>query len=319
MKELFKFCVLAVLLGVPSLLVAAPIHDAVYAGDFAEVKRLIDNGADVNARGDRIEWTPLRMAVQFNNSKMIKLLIKKGADLEIQDSDSLTALHVAVQIGLTEVAKLLIEKGADIDARAENGWTPLRIAVQRNKAEMTKMLIQKGATVDAEDNYKNTPLHMVSGKEAAELLIRAGADVTKKNFRGETPLDVARKEKKKGVLKTISEAALRRERGESGPSLEGEAEQPEEEVDPITADPLDDPITLSTGTTLNYATIKKWILQSGPHRLKDPMTHAPLTAEDLEKIGARFGLMAEQMGYRVKDDGTVESHTTDKSLVRIGD
>jgi hypothetical protein len=57
------------------------------------------------------------------------------------------------------------------------------------------------------------------------------------------------------------------------------------------------------------------ILQSGEHRLKDPMTHAPLSAGDLEKIGVRFGLTAEQMGYRVK----IEEHITDKSLVEIGD
>lgn len=45
---------------------------------------------------------------------MIKLLLKKGANVTITDNDRYTALYATSINRHIEVAKLLIEKGADI-------------------------------------------------------------------------------------------------------------------------------------------------------------------------------------------------------------
>jgi len=50
------------------------------SGDYAEVKRLIESGADVNAQ-DNEGWTALMWASEAGYIKVAKLLIEEGADV----------------------------------------------------------------------------------------------------------------------------------------------------------------------------------------------------------------------------------------------
>ncbi|CAM41534.1 putative huntingtin interacting protein (HIP) [Leishmania braziliensis MHOM/BR/75/M2904] len=58
---------------------------------------LIDNGADVNAamRGGKGQ-TPLMVAAARQNTQTVKLLLEKGADVNVQDAQGLTVLSYAV-------------------------------------------------------------------------------------------------------------------------------------------------------------------------------------------------------------------------------
>ena len=88
--------------------------DAVKAGDIVAVRRLLERGANVNAR-DNSQETPLHHAASRGNTEVAALLIEKGADVNARDMNHKTPLHWAASQGNTEVAALLIEKGADIN------------------------------------------------------------------------------------------------------------------------------------------------------------------------------------------------------------
>jgi len=84
---------------------------SVKSGDYAEVKRLIGEGADVNAQNSE-GWTALMLASDQENPAIAKLLIDEGADVNIQDNEGWTALLWALREGYPEIAELLREAGA---------------------------------------------------------------------------------------------------------------------------------------------------------------------------------------------------------------
>ena len=74
---------------------------AVAAGDEDEVKRLIEEGADVNERGYR--GGPLHEASRRGRTEIVGLLCASSADVNARDITKETPLHCAVSCGHLEV------------------------------------------------------------------------------------------------------------------------------------------------------------------------------------------------------------------------
>lgn len=86
--------------------------DGARAGDVARVTRALDQGADVNA-GNRYKATALTFAADKGYIDVVKLLIERGADVNIQDTFyKARAIDMAGQNGHTAVVMLLLEKGS---------------------------------------------------------------------------------------------------------------------------------------------------------------------------------------------------------------
>jgi len=117
---------------------------AVKSGDYAEVKRLIEEGADVNAQNND-GWTALMWATHYGYPEFAKLLIDKGADINAQNNKGLTALGTASVRGKTKAAKLLIEEGADINVQDTWGHTALEWALREGYPEIAELLREAGA------------------------------------------------------------------------------------------------------------------------------------------------------------------------------
>jgi ankyrin repeat protein len=115
----------------------------------ARVSRLlIERGALVNVRAKK-GMTPLAWAVYWDQKEKIELLIEKGADLNAVDDDGRSALHIAANWGKMEIARLLISKGADVNIRDTACWTPLHWAVMEGTPEVIDLLISAGADCNA--------------------------------------------------------------------------------------------------------------------------------------------------------------------------
>ena len=166
------------------------LHDDAKKGNVGEVERLIEEGADVNAK-DEGGNTPLHWAAFYGNAPMAELLIKNGAKVNAQNKLRATPLHVAAFEGKVVMAELLINMSADVDARKEGGFTPLHDAASMGHAAMAELLIREGADVNAREKIGATPLHhaaTLGHTSVAELLIRKGAKVNARNKRRFTPL-----------------------------------------------------------------------------------------------------------------------------------
>ena len=71
-----------------------PLHYACARGHLDVAQFLIANGATVDSLSLG-NTTPLMMAVQSGNELLVKLLLDKGADLQIRNSNGLTAIDIA--------------------------------------------------------------------------------------------------------------------------------------------------------------------------------------------------------------------------------
>jgi hypothetical protein len=122
-------------------------------GNIDQIKELLDKGADVNAKGQDDNWTPLMKAAANNQFEVCKLLIEKGADINAVNKQGFTVLIIAALYGKDhpEVCKVLIEKGADVNARSQDGrrLTPLMAAARQGSLEICKLFIKSGADVFA--------------------------------------------------------------------------------------------------------------------------------------------------------------------------
>jgi len=70
--------------------------------------------------------TPLQLAVGV--AHFVARLLEAGADVNARGSHNLTALHTAAQNGAVDCAPLLIDAGANVNALSSNGSTPLDTA-----------------------------------------------------------------------------------------------------------------------------------------------------------------------------------------------
>lgn len=74
--------------------------------------------------------------------------------------------------GKTELAKLVVERGADINVRNSGGLTALMQASRQGDAELVSYLIDKGADINAIDNYGGTALSMAANNGHTEVVKR---------------------------------------------------------------------------------------------------------------------------------------------------
>lgn len=54
-------------------------------------------------------------AVECNQEECVALLIEYKADVDIKDGDKNTALHIAVKEGYTNIVSMLIKAGANVN------------------------------------------------------------------------------------------------------------------------------------------------------------------------------------------------------------
>ncbi|KAG1095040.1 hypothetical protein G6F42_018628 [Rhizopus arrhizus] len=105
-------------------------------GQIDRVRELLESGVAVDGH-DQFGYTAMHAAVSYNQIEMVKLLIEKGANVNIEDFEKDTPLYVAENV---EMAQLLLDNGADPKHINEDGITPALTALEEGWEEVAQFL-----------------------------------------------------------------------------------------------------------------------------------------------------------------------------------
>jgi len=112
---------------------------------------------------------------------VVKLLIEKGANINLKDLDGWTPLIFAVNSNRIDVVPFLIDNGADLNITANTGYTALHYAVRISKVNITKLLLYEGIDVNILDNARKPAFDYAKTEEIKKLILQA--DVLRENKR----------------------------------------------------------------------------------------------------------------------------------------
>jgi len=101
--------------------------DAAWKGNLPEVRKLLAEGANVNAQSTR-GMPALMWATSTQHADICRFLLENGADVNAKDGNDWTALHWAASYGDTETCILLLSKGADMHVRCSTQKTAFDFA-----------------------------------------------------------------------------------------------------------------------------------------------------------------------------------------------
>jgi len=221
----------------------SPLHWAAYQGDLLQLRDMLQGSAHVNVRS-AAGATPLMHAAQAGELDVLQCLMDAGADLDLVGTQGNTALITALAFGQSDVASALIQAGtkvnaankegftafhyaaahddlglvkdlmsreAPLQASAQSGLTPLMIAVTAGRAETVNYLLAQGQDPNALDNHGNNALLLAlifKHTAVAEILIRAGTDLSLQNEQDETPWQLAAANGDKRIMHLLKQAGV---------------------------------------------------------------------------------------------------------------
>lgn len=121
------------------------LHDAIASGNYESALKMIEQGADIEAKDPEAGGSVLHFAVMKGKLALVDLLVTRGADIGSRTRNGTTPLHTAVLYAQLPVVEFLIDRGADINAQSASGTTPLALALAAKHDRIAARLKELGA------------------------------------------------------------------------------------------------------------------------------------------------------------------------------
>uniref|UniRef100_A0A0N4ZXR3 ANK_REP_REGION domain-containing protein n=1 Tax=Parastrongyloides trichosuri TaxID=131310 RepID=A0A0N4ZXR3_PARTI len=163
--------------------------NAIKNGESFPVEKLREH--HVKNSKNKNKETFLIAAARYGRFNVCEMVVD-SSDIHEKDEDGFTALLNASQNGYSKIVRLLLEKGAFVDETDGYGWTPLFWSVYNNHVDCLLELIPfkpRVNLVEADDNL--TPLIIASARgytECVRVLLENGANPNACDKFGSTPL-----------------------------------------------------------------------------------------------------------------------------------
>ena len=182
------------------------LMNAISKGDMKALEKLVKDDTDLNKQYDKI--TPLGLAAARNDKEMVKFLVEKGADINLEDGYGYTPLIKAMKYRNIDLAKNIVDLKPDLNAICSaTGDTPLTYLAREVwfGTDLCYYMIKNGADVNKKNDNGDTPLivavqNVVGSYGMLGVIINMGADYNIKNKEGKTAMDIVMEENDKSAL-----------------------------------------------------------------------------------------------------------------------
>ncbi len=198
-----------------------PLMIAVKLGKYDFSKILIRNKASINAVNDE-GLSSLVFASSSGKMEMVKLLVEKGANINNSNSSNnyYTPLGIAIRDGHTDIYNYLMSKNPDLNRKVFlEGVDYLSLAIQNNNDSIAWDLIHRGIKLDLVSKERKGPIHYAieySNDSIFYYLLENNAGVNNKDINGFSPLDYSIVQKNYKAFKTLSKISVLNKRDIDG-------------------------------------------------------------------------------------------------------
>lgn len=159
-------------------------------GRLGMVAWLLAQGVGVDVADDSGR-TALTLAAHGGHTRVMRLLLRQGADPNHRDDDTETVLMWASDHpGNAAAVGLLLQSGAEVNARSDLDGSALSWAMRHDDLKMIRLLLYAGADVNAPGVLVRAVYNGFT--EVVKLLLGRGADPDVRSVQGETPAVIAR-------------------------------------------------------------------------------------------------------------------------------
>lgn len=153
--------------------------DAVEDGDYKEIRTRLGRGANINALNTD-GFPAIIIASDRKNLEMVKFLLEQGAKPDTRSEEGQdTALMRRADAGDGEAVKMLLDKGANVNLQDRLGETALIKAVRSRKTRIVSMLLEHGAEINIADYTGNNAMDHAKrtrgGRRLVQLLEKHGS------------------------------------------------------------------------------------------------------------------------------------------------
>ena len=188
-----------------------PLMTAVTNDDLEMTRVLLDRGADVNVKTE-LDMTALLLACFSGKAEIARLLIAYGADTRYKWGDlDETLLITTARRGHTSILDFLLEAGADVEERNNIGFTALLAACYGGHPAAIHFLLERGADLHAKsDSHTALALAALEGHlDTIRLLLDCGVDVNEITPNDATALEHARWGRQRKAIQLLQQAGAR--------------------------------------------------------------------------------------------------------------
>ena len=171
------------------------LHCSAQNGSYELLMLFVEKGTNILSK-TKTGMNCLHIAALNGHLNLCKTLINKHKfDLNMTDSQGLTALHFSIENGSYELVKLIVDKGTDIHLKTEDGMNCLHFASCNGHLNLCKILINKHEfDLHMSDNDGWTSLHYSARNGSYDLVkffADKGADIHLKTITGFNCLHLA--------------------------------------------------------------------------------------------------------------------------------
>jgi len=138
------------------------LWSAVFNGRLHDVIAALDAGADPNDALVDTGITLIYVASQLGYTRIVTVLLNKGAIIDLATLDGGTALYIAIQCNQFDTVTTLIAAGANINHITNEGATPLLMAARQGHVNLVTAFLAAGANSLQTTIYGATPLYLAA-------------------------------------------------------------------------------------------------------------------------------------------------------------
>lgn len=172
------------------------------------IKLLLKKGADINKKNS-LDKTALMLAVERGYSKIAETLLNESANYtDRYRTNEKPILYHAALMGYINTVSVLVKAGANVNETDRDSYNALHGAADGGNTDIAKILITAGTNINAQSKYGWTPLAISTYHEHIQfvkLLLENGAKADIKTLKGRTPLQMAVKKGNRQIIKLLEQ------------------------------------------------------------------------------------------------------------------